>query len=167
MTNFNDWINLELQPMAAIDHLEEFTGLVRERLSKDIERQVKGSLDPGVDPKRAIELNALNVKVEGSTFVIKTDDSMKALAFAEGSVKDGTGPSEARSVESLFEMSSGVPEVRDGKLVYKTISLEALFGAHEQRQQDEQVQRIVEDTIREKLPDAYDEAFAEVKRRHP
>ena len=167
MTSFADWINIEPVPMSAFDHVQELEDLARARLASSIERRVKTTLDPGVDPKKAAELSTLKVTSEGKDFVIKTDDSMEALNFGEASVKEAPPPVNARSIDDLFTLSSGVPEVVDGKLVYKTVSMDTLFGSQTKSIQEGQVQHIVKDVIQSELPDAYDEAFAEIERRHP
>lgn len=167
MTGFKDWIRFEPAPVAAFDHVAEFDALAHERLARDIERRVKTTLDPGIDPKRSAEISRLKVKTEGRTFVINTDDSNEALAFAESPLKSRPEQNEAHSVEELFSMSSGVPEVKNGRLVYKTIKLESLMGTQQQFEQDQQAKHAIEDTLRENLPNAYEEAFAEIDRRHP
>ena len=167
MTSFNNLIKFTAEPMAAVDHYDEFQDMVRERLDRDIEERAKATLDPGIDPKRASQVASLKVKSEGSRFVIKTDDSAAALAFAEAGVKEAPPSNEAGSVEELFEMSSGVPQIKDGKLIYKTVSMDSLFGSQSEEAQNQQLESVVEDTIRNKLPDAYTEAFSAVARKHP
>ncbi len=167
MTDFSDMIRLEVKPMAAFDHVAELEKLVHDRISTELQHRVRSQLDPGLDPKRAMEIGSLKVTPEGSTYVIHTDDSQKAIAFAESSVKPQRAETEAKSVDSLFEMSSGVPAVQDGKLVYKTVTLETLFGEQKQREQDEQLSHIVEDTLRTQLPDAYEDAFKKMATKYP
>jgi len=167
MAGFNDWIYFEPAPMPALDHVGEFNEMVRERLGNEMGQRLRGSLDPGIDPKKAMAIAGLKVKHEGDTYIIKTDDSADALAFGESSVRDGREGPEASSIESLFETSSGVPVVRDGKMVFKTVSLETMFGAQKQRAQNEQVEHIIKDVLQNTIPDAYTEAFAKVASRHP
>lgn len=172
-TSFNSWVNIDLRKSASFDKHEEVGELVNEKLAKDIERQVKNKVDPGIHRKGAARAEAVRVKAEGNRFVISSE-SQGDILNASSKMAKAPAPKglDAASVEELFEPSSGVPETQrraDGTtgLVYRRIELAAVFREQQEKAQLYDAEQAVTNAIKHNLGKRFEEAFEEVDRRNP
>lgn len=167
-----DWVFFEPSSMSALDQFDEVDEAARGILARETEVRLRGKLDPGADLKNAHRSQAVRVQSEGGRLVISSEDPGEVLQAAAESSRGGAADNEAAGIEGLFEMSSGIPSVRQGadgktQLVFKTISMENLFGAQKQVQQDARVEETVTEVVRAGIVDAYDESIKETTRRYP
>jgi len=162
-----DFISIEPAPSAALSNPDEVDVSAREDLARRVQLSLRGKIDTGLQaPSRQVRVAA-----EGNRLVIDEEDPAGVLAAAGEQVRE-EDQSTVHSVDELFELGSGVPSTRqadDGsiQLVFRTISLDDIFGEHRQEQQDLAVEQTVTETLRTSIVDAYEEAAATVERRHP
>jgi len=172
-TNFNNWVQFDLRRSAAFDDHEGVENRMREKLSRDIQTQLRTRIDPGLGGKAASTAGAIRVKAEGNRFVIHSESpadilraSSKMAAPAEISGLD------ASSIEDLFEPSSGIPIAQkkaDGTtgLVYRRIQLENVFREQRVKAQDEVIKQATVNAVTNNLAARYEEAFDEIQRENP
>jgi hypothetical protein len=170
-TDLNSWIGINLRTSAAFDKVDEVQELIDKDLAKQIERNVRTRVDPGIDKKAALVAEAVKVKSEDGRFVIYAESQGDVLRASSKQVSKPSSSIDAGSMEDLFSQSSGVPEAEDGpdgtKLVFKRISVEKLLGEQSDNAQKHMTEQAVTETVRNGIVDAYDNAFAEIDRRHP
>ena len=170
-TDLNSWIGINLRSSAAFDKSEEVQGLIDKNLAQQIERNIRTRIDPGIDKKSATVAEAVKVKSEDGRFVIYSESQGDVLRAASKQVSEPKSSIDAVSIEDLFSQSSGVPETEEGpsgtKLVFKRISISKLFGEQRENAQKHMTEQAVTETVRNGIVDAYDQAFAEIDRRHP
>jgi hypothetical protein len=170
-TDLNSWIGINLRSSAAFDKSEEVQGLIDKNLAQQIERNIRTRVDPGINKKAAIVAEGVKVKSEDGQFVIYSESQGDVLRAASKQFAESSGGIDAGSMEDLFSQSSGVPEAEDGpdgtKLVFKRISVEKLLGEQRENAQKHMTEQAVTETVRNGIVDAYDQAFAEIDRRHP
>jgi hypothetical protein len=164
---FNDLIVIEPAPISALDRGDEIESLARDRIAERLQTRLRSTLDPGVDLRAAVQTQTLRVVPDGERFVARQEDQGKVLLPATQSGSSGDDdPNDVTNVEQLFQMSSGVPSVVDGRLVYRTISPSVLFGNHREAAQAQVIEQTVTATLRDEVVDAYEEAIADVSRQH-
>lgn len=166
----NDWIYVTPVAAGAETRSDEIDQLAKTKLSEAIQSKVRARVDPGIDLRSAGRAQAVRSYASDGRIVIDEQDQGEVLT---GSTKEPTPPgtAEADSVEDLYSMSSGIPEViadPDGtsRISFRTIRASALFG-EKQIEQDESVQGIVTETLQMGIVDAVEEATADVLRRFP
>lgn len=171
MTNFGNWINLDLSKSAAFERYGEVDELMREKLSGDIQRDLRTRLDPGLDRKGATVAEAVKVKAEGNRFIIYSESQGEILnASSKMGVK--RPQRRAQSVEDLFEPGSGIPEAEtrpDGTtaLVYRQLKLDGIFREQKKKSQEFTAKLSIENAVKNNIGKRYEEAFDEVDRRSP
>lgn len=166
---FNDWIYVEPAKMAIDQHPEEIDALAKEKLSQKIQERLRGTFDDGRVGPEARRAQSIRVKAEGSRLVISeeaADEVLRGNAPRDPTTKQKSG------VESLFQMSSGVPDFEtmpDGTIrtVFRRISADSLFEAGEQETQDERVKSSISSTVQGHLVDAYEDAASDIEKRYP
>lgn len=164
---FNDWIKVDPAPLSALDRFDEVDAAARERLAKDLQTRLRSTIDPGVNLKSAMRAQAVRVASEGDRLVIDSHDQAEVLGASADMVDDDQDDNEVTNVEQLFELGSGVPTVVDGKLTYRTISPEALFGNLKSADTSRVVEQTTTETLRMGIADAFDEASRDVSNRNP
>lgn len=170
MSGFNDWIYFAPKPQASVDRWDEVDAAAREKLARDLQTRLRGRLDPGIGAAAAQRAQAVRVQSEGDRLVIDQADQGDVLG-ASSEMVAAVGE-EVKSVDQLFELGSGVPSAVQGpggetKMVFRTVSLETLFGEQKQDEQDLVVEQTTTDVLRGGIVDAYEEAMNDVARRHP
>lgn len=173
MSNFSDWFRFDLRKSAAFDRYDEVESIMRERLAHDIQTQIRTQIDPGIRRDKGVVAEEVQVRTDGSRFVIYAESQAEVLRVTSKLMaQSNEQPVRARSIEDLFEPSSGVPTVRTKKdgstsLVYREISLENIFNEQRRKAEENNVARTIEATVDSNLGRRYEEAFDEVEQRHP
>jgi len=169
-TNFNNWFRFDLRKSTAFDNYEDVLQRVNDKIGKNIERDLNTQADPGLNRAPGA---AVKVKTEGNRFVITSDNASEILgATSKMAQHDKSEGVDAVSVESLFEASTGVPEIRsrsDGRsdLVFRRIELENIFREQSEKASVESMKNTVTNTVRNRLGDAFEEALKEVEDENP
>ncbi len=164
---FSDLFMIEPTAMS-LDRLDEVDEIARDRIASRMQLRLRSIIDPGVDLQEAVRAQGVRVDAKGDEFSVHHEDQAQIIKPAtESGGGGGSDPNEVTNVEQLFEMSSGVPSMSNGKLVYRTISPSVLFGAQKQAAREQLIDQTVETAIRDELVDSFDEALQEVGRRHP
>lgn len=172
-TGFDNWFNVALSASPSITNYKETESLVDAKLAAAIERDIRTTIDPGMYKDAAAAAEGVRVKAAegGFTIYAKSHDDVLRATSKQVS-KESPASIKASGVEDLFEQSSGVPQAEtnpDGttKLVYKTISIDALFSEQKEAAQKFAVDQAVTESVRMNIGKAYNEAAAEVERKHP
>lgn len=171
MKGFNDWIFFDAKGTSPLEHAEEVNNHARQTLARDLQTRLRGRIDPGVGLEGALRAQAVRVSADGDRLVIDQEDQAGVLAASSGMVAGDNGE-EASSVEQLFELSSGVPSATqdasgETKMVFRTITLDALLGSQRQNDQDLMVEQTTTEALRSGIVGAFEDASEEVARRHP
>lgn len=165
---FGEMFMIEPAPMSTIDRLEDVDANARRRIAERLQTRLRSTVDPGVSLKSAMAAQSIHVSPQGDEFVIDQEDQANIIKPPAAQSRSGSGdPNQVENVDELFEMGSGVPAMRDGKLVYRTISPAALFGEFRKEAFTQQFEQTVTATLRDEMLDAYEEALDEVGREHP
>jgi len=164
---FNDLILIEPVPMSALDRGDEIEEIARAKLADKLQRRLRTTLDPGHDLRSAVRAQAVRVVPDGERFVVSHEDQAAVVKPATAaSSTPPPDPNQVTDIDQLFQPSSGVPSVVDGKLVYRTITPVILFGSHKEEAQAQLFEQTVTAVLREEVVNSYEEAIAEVSRQH-
>ena len=163
---FNDWIQFDPAPMAALENEEEVSELAMGTLAKEVQQRLRSTLDPGINLQSAVRAQSVRVTAEGDQLVIDQEDQADVLGGAPKEAEEEGSDLEVTNVEQLFEMGSGVPKVVNGKLTYRTVSTETLFGDQKRQEQERVVEQTTVDVLRTGLVDAYEDAIGTITRRN-
>lgn len=165
---FNDIMIIEPASVSAVDRLDDVESGARERIAGRLQTRLRATVDPGVNLRSAVNAQAIRVASAGNEFVVDREDQANVLKSPADQKKEpAKDANEVTGVEELFELGSGVPSMANGKLVYRTISQEALFGEQRRAVHSQHVEQTVTSALRDEMLDAYQESFEEVQRRHP
>lgn len=169
---FDSWVNFNLRSSTVFSRNDEVEEFARGRLAEQVERNIRTQIDPGIDRKSGVAAGQVKVRAEDDRLVIYSDNPADVLRSSSKQVKGGANPNEASGVEELFKQSSGVPSVHtrpDGStgLSFKQISVDNLFQEQRAQQQNERIEQSVTETVRSGIVGAYEDAWAEIARRHP
>ena len=158
---FNDWIYLVLEPHPLTHRQGEVEQAIRGDLARALETRLRGRVDQGIDLRSAERAQAVRVRSEGNRLVIDEGaDHGVVRARAPHAQENRT------QLDDLYHTSLAPPEViEDGRVVFRTIAEEDLFGAH--AWQDEIVDRTAQDVVMTELVDAFDRASKKVALEHP
>jgi hypothetical protein len=161
-----DWIAITPARMAIDSRADEVDALAKERLAEQVQTQLRGVIDPGIDRKRARRAQAVRSNADGGRIVIREEDQGQVLNGVEVTP---AGPS---GIERLFEPSSGIPTIdRDTngntRAVFRSVEAGELFGQSKQETQDSAIRRTVTNAIGTNLVDVFTDVIDEVERRHP
>jgi hypothetical protein len=160
---FNDWIQFEPAQMAALDNEGEVEQVAMDTLAKELQMRLRTTIDPGINLRSAVRAQSIRVSAEGDRLVIDQEDQADILGDA--SEEKAGGDNDVTNVEQLFEMGSGVPTIVNGRLTYRTVTAEALFGDQKKLDQERVVEQAAADVIRNRTVDAFDEAMGTVARK--
>lgn len=152
---WQDWIYVvpELHPLT--HRGEEVERQVLEELGLTLETRLRGRIDHGVDLRSGTRAQAVRVAAEGNRLVIDEGDD-------HGIVAGGDQP----TLESLFSTSKAAPTaLEDGRVAFRVLDEAELFGA--ENANDELVDRVAEEVVREQLVDAVERAARKVALEHP
>lgn len=143
-----------------------------DKLADAIRRDIRITVDPGVNRDAAAQAEGVRVKAEDGGFVIFAKSHNDVLRATSKQVGGGKSGVEAGSVGDLFSQSSGVPETETGangttKLIYKSISIENLFREQKEKSRDFAIGQAVTESVRMNIGKAYNEAMDEVDRKNP
>lgn len=164
---FSDLLLIEPASMSSVDRLEEVEEVARDKIAARLQFRLRSTIDPGVDLRSAVEAQEIHVDAQGDAFVVHPEDQAAVIKPAPVAPPPAPDPNTVTDMNQLFEMSSGVPSVVNGRLVYRTVSADTLFGAQKQAAREQMVEQTITAALRDELVDAYDEAFDDVARRHP
>jgi hypothetical protein len=158
---FNDWIYASPAPTAIDGRQEEVEERVRSKLAAQIQERLRTRLDPGIDLRSAKRAQAVRSVADGNRIVITGDDE---------DAKE-TSSIEANSVDDLFKLSSGVPEVYTDEfgttqMVFRSIKMSSLLEVT-QDDQDKTVDQIVTDVLQLGMVDAIEDAMKDVESTYP
>lgn len=163
---FNDLILFDPVPSSPLDNIDEIETEARSRLAVRLQTKLRNVIDPGVDLKAATRAQAVKVVSDGDRFAIQHEDQAGVVNPQVAAEDDD--PNEVGNLEQLFELSSGVPTVKaDGRLVYRTISPDVLFGEQRRAIRTQQVEQAIAGSLGNDLVDVYDEAIHDVAQRTP
>ena len=162
---FNDWIQFDPAPMAALENEGEVSELAMGTLAKEVQQRLRSTLDPGIGLQSAIRAQSVRVAAEGDQLVIDQEDQAEVLGGAPKEAEDEGADLEVTNMEQLFEMGSGVPRVINGKLTYRTVSTDVMFGDQKRQEQERVVEQTTVDVMRTGLVDAFEDAIQTVSRR--
>jgi len=154
---FNDWINITPASMASDARMVEVDKAAKNELAEQIQTKVRNQINPGIDIRSAKKVHSVRASEEGGRIVI-TDKPGPMDA-----PKD-SGPG---GIEDLFSMGSGIPQVRQGKMEFRTIQDDQLWTRQSQDEQDQSVRQTVTDTVRMGIVDAHTKAVKDVENRYP
>lgn len=169
---FNSWIYAEPAGPGAETHGEEIDSLAKAKLASEIQTKVRARIDPGIDLRNASRAQAVRSYADEGNIVIDEKDQAELITGeAEDAGPAGTSTTEASTMDDLYSLGSGIPEIiadPDGttRISFRTIKASSLFGDR-QADQDDTVQSIVTDTLQMGIVDAIDEATSDVNRRYP
>lgn len=174
MSPLMDAFEVTLEGGAAFRRGEEVGEKVREKLAKDVERELRIQADPGIEGARP---DTLKVESTDTGLVIKSENPMAILEEVSRRANKQDKRVKANSVEDLFTQSSGVPEVtRDHNGVeiaaFRSIQARDLEEGKEQLknlvQQSREFQRdqTIKRAVETNLPQSLDEAYKEVNDLH-
>lgn len=165
---FNDWIRIDPAQMTALDRFDEVDAIARENLAKELQTRLRTTIDPGISLRAAQRAQAVRVASEGNRLVIDSEDQAEVLGASSETVEEPSDPNIVTNVDQLFELSSGVPSIVDGKLVYRMISPSALLGKQQQEnERDRIIEQTTTETLRINIADAFDDATRDVRNRNP
>ena len=173
MSPLMDAFNFSLKGDAAYTRQEEVAERIREKLAKDVERELKTQADPGIEGARR---ETIKVESTETGLVIKSDNPMAVLEEVSRQATKPETPSRASSINDLFTQSSGVPEVtedRGGRRIaaFRSIRARDVYDVDERSnlskesrefQRDQTIKRAVETN----LPSRVEEAYKEVSDLH-
>lgn len=166
---FNDWIYVEPVPMAHEGREEEIDLLMKERLATDIQRNLRGRVDPGVDLKSALQAQSVRVRSSGGQIIIDEHDQAAVLTGGQSNIP---GAPASQGIESLFKLGTGIPTIETGaggerRLAFRTVDAKKMFTEMAEAGRDTMVEGTVEESLRMNMVDAFEESFDTVRRRYP
>ena len=167
---FTDWVYTK--PASAF---LEFAGEVEEKattaLAEHVQTALRTHLDPGIDLRAAQRVSGIRAAAEGNRIVITEGDALAnaGVKEAEKAATPIGRRSSSASIESLFTMSSGVPEVDQSGggegVVFRRLREEALFG--EEQVEEEVVRGAVQSSVQQHLVDSFEGAMHQASNEHP
>lgn len=173
---FNDWIYFEHAGSATTAHAEEVESALKSKLASKVQERLRSRISPGLNADEAVRAGSIRAQASAGGIVIDEDDQAKLLAQATGQVAEKRGskelaPSEAMDVNDLFRQSDGVPKIvqrGDGSktVAFRTIDVNRLFG-EQIDMRDQQVQKVVTDTLQGGIVDSFEESIEEIERTYP
>ena len=166
---FNDWIYAQPTKLGSVSKPEEVEEEAKKRIAQKIQTKIRGTLDTGTLGSNARRAQAVRVQAEGNRLVIEEKDNGDILAGRQG--KEKPKPP-IKSLEQLFQPSSGVPELvtnPDGttQLAFRTVSANEILGAVSQKDIDGQIKSLVRSTLDNDLMTSFEEAVSEINKRYP
>lgn len=165
--NFGEYIQLSLSGDVWDERQEEVAELAHDRIASAVQRNLRSTIDTGIDPGAALKAQAVRVAARGNRLIIDTQDQGILTGKASGhEERPGEG------VLDLFKEGTGVPRVStdalgNTRLVYREVDPTRLFEEKPSGYVDESVKREVVETVRRDVGQAYADAIDEVERKYP
>jgi len=164
--SFSDYIQLSLDKSSWETHADEVNDAIHQKMAKVVERNLRGSVDFGIDPRAAHKAQAIRVEAEGNRLVVRAEDQAAVLG------RGGAEPEEGINMQDLFTMSSGIPSIEVDnvgarRLVYRSISVDQLFEGERKKSRNRSVERTIVESAKSDLGRVINESIDEVERRHP
>lgn len=165
---FNDWINIQPTGFRLEDHADEWAQLAHEKLAQRLQTSLRSRVDPGINAEDANRAQAVRVKAEGNRLVISEESQGKVLQAAAATVAPARP---GASLDDLFTSSLGPPEIIDidggGQgVAFRVLKEDQVFNTV-QADRDDAVERVMTDTLRAGIVEAYEEAAGEIAGRYP
>lgn len=166
---FNDFVYFAELPASAVIRPDEVDEKMRERLAGTIQERLRARFDPGIDlgsnqterPRVRVDAAQIVITRENDNAVLSDQPQGNAEDGGDGGDEDGAGHQ-----DDLFELGTGIPRWSGGKMTFRTITLDSLFGVT-QYEQDSAVEQIVTHTLQQGIVDATDGASEEVEWLYP
>ena len=168
---FNDWIRIDPAPMALDARLNDIDEEAKADLAAQIQTNLRGRIDPGIDLKSARRAQAVRATAKGGQIIIDEHDQDSVLRGGMEPQRD-ISQAQAGGAADLFTMSSGVPQIEtraDGtrRMVFRTIAAKDVFAQQAKKEQDRTVENTVTETVRNGVVDAFQDAAKNLDRQHP
>lgn len=153
--SWQDWIYVVPEPHPLTHRSDEVEREVMTSLAETLETRLRGRIDHGLDLRSGARAEAVRVVAEGNRLVIDDGDD-------RGVAADGGKP----TLEALFATSGSAPvALEDGRVAFRVLDEDQLFGAEPAN--DELVDHVAEEVVREQLVDAVERASQKVALEHP
>jgi hypothetical protein len=154
--SWQSWIYVVPEPHPLTHRSEQVEGDVMSTLAQALETRLRGRIDRGIDLRTGARAQAIRVAADGNRMVID-EGADHGVAGARG---------RSSTIEDLFHTSMAAPLVlEDGRVALRAIDEDHLFGA--QASNDELVDHVAEEVVRERLVDAVEQAVRKVALEHP
>jgi hypothetical protein len=149
------------------DDFDDVDELAQQKLAESLQFKLRTHVDPGIDLRAARRAQTIRTRAENGAIIIDEDDSIKL--FSGGMSLQEDRKTQAVNVDDLFRPSSGIPEIQEtqsgSQMIFRSISLQTMFGQQFDSSQDEAVERLISNTLRNEAIPAIQEAIAESKRK--
>jgi hypothetical protein len=153
--SWQSWIYVAPESHPLTERSEQVEADVAGRLASALETRLRGRIDQGVQ-HGAARAQAVRVATDGNRLVIDESDD-HGVGGAKGA------PS---TIEDLFHTSTAAPvALEDGRVAMRSIDEAHLFGGQDAN--DELVDRVAQEVLREELVDAVEDAVRKVALAHP
>ena len=172
---FNNFFYITMKPHVIEKRSDEIQEEFRQRMATRIGRNIRTRLDPGVNFERQQRITSVEARATDTGQILIKDNrpGNEVLKSTPTPSEPENAPVSQRrdSVEDLFKVSSGVPEVVSGpngesRLAFRVIREKDFFN-RAQEEQDGQIKRIVDSSIEQAFVDEMEGAIEETERRHP